>query len=77
MTKRIKFPVSTGLGAEILGTIEPALAETVRRGKVRPEPPILAGRRLWSRTHLLQAAEALGVLTDELRAKLGEEAQHA
>jgi len=70
MTNHIKFPVPTGHGAQVLGTTEPALADMVRRGKVNPEPPILAGRRLWYREHLLQAAEALGVLTDELRVVL-------
>jgi hypothetical protein len=52
------------------------LAETVRRGHVTPPPPILAGRRLWSLEHLLQAAEALDLLTDDLRATLASEAAH-
>ena len=69
----MKFPISTGQAARLINTTEPRLAETVRRGKVQPEPPILAGRRLWDLVHLLQAAENLGVLTDELRRRLGEE----
>ena len=69
----MKFPLSTGQAAQVIRTIEPRLAETVRRGKVRPEPPILAGRRLWSREHLIQAAEALGLLTSELRAELEQQ----
>jgi hypothetical protein len=68
------FPQTTGAAAELIGSTEPRLADTVRRGYVTPPPPIVAGRRLWSRAHLLQAAEALGQLTDELRAKLATEA---
>lgn len=64
------FPCSTGEAARLLGTSEPRLAETVRRGKVRPTPPIVAGRRLWSASHLLQAARVLGVLTNQLEAQL-------
>lgn len=67
------LPLTTGAASILLGTTEPRLAETVRRGHVSPPPPILAGRRLWSREHLLQAAEALDLLNDELRATLGEE----
>ena len=67
------LPTTSGAAAALLGTTEPRLAETVRRGHVTPPPPILAGRRLWSREHLLQAAEALGLLTEDLRAVLGEE----
>lgn len=66
-------PTGTGKGARAIGATEPQLNDLIRRGKVRPEPPIIAGRRIWQREHLLQAAEALGVLTDELRAKLDEE----
>ena len=73
----MKYPISTGQAAELLGTTEPQLAETVRRGRVRPAPPIFAGRRLWGPEHLIQAARALGVLTDELRAKLSQEVGHA
>lgn len=70
----MKYPISTGEAARLLRTTEPRLAETVRRGQVYPAPPVRAGRRLWDRHHVRQAAEALGVpLTDELRAELGEE----
>ena len=61
----MKYPVSTGKGARTLKSTEPQLAELVRRGKIDPEPEILAGRRLWERGHLIQAARALGVLEDE------------
>ncbi len=59
--------IPTGQGAQLLGVTEPRLSETVRRGKVSPPPRIVAGRRLWSADHLIQAAEALGVLTTELQ----------
>ena len=71
-----RFPIATGSAAELIGATEPRLAETVRRGHVAPPPPILAGRRLWSREHLLQAAEALDLLTEELKAVLTEEVGH-
>ncbi len=67
------FPITTGTAAELLGTTEPRLAETVRRGHVTPPPPVRAGRRLWSAEHLLQAAEALNLLTDDLRAQIASE----
>ena len=69
----MKFPISTGQAAEFLGTTEPKLSEEVRRARVTPPPPIFAGRRLWGREHLLQAAESLGLLTDELRERLQQE----
>ena len=73
----MEFPISTGHAAQLLGTTEPQLAETVRRGKVRPEPPVFAGRRLWGLDHLRQAADALGIPTEDLRAKLEKEATDA
>lgn len=65
--------LTTGAAAKALGTTEPRLADTVRRGHVTPPPPILAGRRLWSLKHLLQAADALDLPTDELRQQLTQE----
>jgi len=70
----MRYPLTTGRAAYLLGATEPQLSETVRRGKVRPEPLIVAGRRMWCAEHLLQAAEALGILTDDLRAKIEREA---
>jgi hypothetical protein len=67
------FPLTTGAAATLLRTTEPRLSETVRRGHVDPRPPIQAGRRLWAREQLLQAAKALGLLTAELEAKLESE----
>ena len=59
----------------IFDTTDPRLAETVRRRRFDPAPPITAGRRLWGPAHLLLAAEALGVLTPELGKQL--EHKHA
>jgi hypothetical protein len=66
----MKFPISTGQAARHLSSTEPQLAELVRRGKIRPEPRVVAGRRLWERPHLLQAARLLGVLDENLLAEL-------
>ena len=73
----MKYPISTGQAAELLGTTEPKLSEEVRRGRVTPAPAIFAGRRLWMQEHLLQAAESLGLLSDELREKLSQEVPSA
>jgi hypothetical protein len=64
---------STGQAAQLLGTTEPRLADMVRKGKIQPAPAVFAGRRLWDSAHILQAAEQLGVPTDELRRRLGQE----
>ena len=69
----MEFPISTGQAGELIGTTEPKLSEEVRRGRVSPPPRVSAGRRLWHPEHLLQAAENLGLLTDELREKLSQE----
>jgi hypothetical protein len=69
----MKYPISTGEAAQLLGTTEPRLAETVRRGKVNPAPPIMAGRRLWGPQHLRQAARHLDLLSEEFEERLGGE----
>lgn len=51
---------STGGAARLVDATEPQLAELVRRGKIRPEPRVVAGRRLWTRDHVLAAAACLG-----------------
>lgn len=66
----IQFPLWAGQGPHLLDKAEPQLADTIRRGLVHPPPPVRAGRRLWKREHLIQAPEALGVLTDGIRARL-------
>ena len=70
-------PRTTGQAAQLLDSTEPRLADLVRKGKIRPEPMILAGRRQWEPVHILKAAEYLGCLTDDLRRRLGEEVGHA
>ena len=73
----MRFPCSTGEGARFLGVTEPVLAETVRRGRVCPEPEIVAGRRLWTPGQLRQAAEVLRLLTDDVvRVLQNAENQH-
>ena len=69
----MQYPLHTGEGARAIGATEPRLNRLIRRGKIVPAPPLRSGRRLWDRGHLLQAAVALGLLTDALRAELGEE----
>lgn len=69
-----RTPLTTGAVARLLNTTEPRVAETVRRGRITPEPVVVAGRRLWSLDQVRQAAEALGLLTDDLRAVLAGEA---
>ena len=66
----MRFPLTTGDLARLLQTTEPRLGEAVRRGRVSPPPEVIAGRRLWTRPQALQAAEALGELTDDIRALL-------
>jgi hypothetical protein len=63
----MRFPCSTGEGARLVGTTEPKLADLVRRRRIKPEPEIVAGRRLWTPQLLLDAARALGLATLEVR----------
>jgi hypothetical protein len=70
------YPICTGQAAVLLNATEPALNQLVRAGKLCPPPPVVAGRRLWSEEHILQAAAHLGVLTDELRLQLEKETAH-
>jgi hypothetical protein len=73
----LRFPISTGETAHLFNLTEPKVADAVRRGLVSPPPPVRAGRRLWHRQHVRQAAAALGIeLTDDLRAQLQEEVRH-
>ncbi len=66
-------PKPTGRVALDLGVIEPRLNDLVRRGKISPPPPVVAGRRCWDRSHILQAAQLLGLPTEELIVKLDGE----
>ena len=67
----MKFPLSTGEVARILGTTEPKLSEEVRRGRVVPAPRVFAGRRIWEQTHVYQVGVRLGLLTPSLCQQLG------
>ncbi len=69
----MKYPISTGQSARLLGVGEPRLNGLIRKGRLDPEPLVSAGRRQWEAGHLLQAAEVLGVLTGDLRRRLEED----
>ena len=70
----MRYPLSTGEAARLLGATEPQLSEVVRRGGIKPEPRVLAGRRMWERDHILQAAKALDLDQEQVRSQLqGEE----
>jgi hypothetical protein len=73
----MQFPISTGQAARLIKSIEPRMAEVVRRGKVDPPPPVLAGRRQWGPEHVLQAAWYLDLLTPELEEHLEQDVTHA
>ena len=63
----MEHPISSGAAAALLGVTEPRLNDLIRRGKF-PPPPVQAGRRLWQRDHIVQAAEALGLSLDDIAA---------
>tara|TARA_R110002072_G_scaffold19443_4_gene72021 strand:- start:5095 stop:5307 length:213 start_codon:yes stop_codon:yes gene_type:complete len=69
--------MSTGQVARALGAVEPKVAELVRRGRITPPPPIVAGRRLWSLDQALEAARLLGVHDAEARERLNQGASDA
>ena len=64
---------TTGQAARLIHSTEPRLADLVRKGKIQPEPLIVAGRRQWAPIHILQAARHLGIPTDDLRRRLDGE----
>ena len=61
------LPITTGEAARLLETLEVRLNDLVRRGKVRPAPRVVAGRRAWEEMHVRQAARALGITDIERR----------
>ncbi len=67
----MEFPLSTGHAASVIGSTEPKLSEEVRRGRITPRPRVFAGRRLWHRDQVVQAAQNLGLFTQELAERLG------
>lgn len=69
----MRFPAYTGQVAQFLDVTEPRLNEAIRRQRINPPPPVVSGRRSWNREHVIQAATALGVLTDELRERLSRQ----
>jgi len=66
----VQFPLSSGQSAQFLGVTEPRLNELIRKGKLDPAPQSAAGRRLWWPEHLLAAAQAMNLPTDELRVRI-------
>lgn len=64
---------TTGRVAAVLGTTEPKVAELVRRGRICPTPRVVAGRRMWERAHVLQAASFLGLDESEVTRRLDAE----
>jgi DNA-binding transcriptional MerR regulator len=62
--------MSTGQVAEALRVTEPQLSELIRRGRLRPAPVIVAGRRLWAQEDVGRAAALLGRSKESLEAEL-------
>lgn len=61
----------TGQVACLLGHPEPRLNDLIRRGKIAA-PPVVGGRRTWTRTHIEEAARYLGVdLEDSILETIG------
>lgn len=58
-------PVGTGAVARLLQLSEPQLNEHVRKGRIRNPPPVVAGRRFWSRSIIRAAAADLEIEIDE------------
>lgn len=58
-----------------LGAPHASVYGVVRRQVALPAP-ILGGRRLWSRDHLVQAAQLAALLYDELRTRPEREVIH-
>lgn len=67
----LALPCTTATARDILGLAkDKILNELVRSGRLRPAPPVVSGRRLWSTVHLLEAARVLDRLTPELEGLL-------
>jgi hypothetical protein len=63
---------STGQVARRLRTTECRLAELVRRGRLRENPVVVAGRRLWTEEQILDAAALLRLAARDERAQSQE-----
>ena len=66
----MKYPITTGQAARVLGVTEPRLNGLIRKGRLNPEPLVSAGRRQWEQRHLSEAAAALGISADAIQRKL-------
>jgi len=62
----VNHPLSTGEVGQLLKVGEPRLNGLIRRGKIKPLPAIVFGRRAWSPDHIVQAARALGLPEEEV-----------
>jgi hypothetical protein len=72
----MQYPVFTGQAARYIGASEPKLNALVRKSKIDPTPAVVSGRRLWDREQVRQAAEELGLMTDDLRSTLAGDVRH-
>ena len=66
----MKFPASTGQVAVALNVSEPKLNHLLRRGRIRPVPRVVAGRRLWGPEEIAQAAEHFRIPRDQPEERL-------
>lgn len=70
---------SQGQAAEVLGCAQHKLGYLVQSARIRP--PMIAGRRVWSATQIIQAAKMLDIdsvmLRQRLASEVAEEAQSA
>ena len=65
------LPLSTAQVRDLLGLrSDKRLNDLVRSGRVHPAPRVVSGRRFWNVDHVRQAAEALDLLTPDLRDRL-------
>jgi hypothetical protein len=69
--------LSTGQCARLLNISEPTLSEAVRRGRLQSRIPVVAGRRLWDRDAVLEAARLFGCSPAKIEATLGRNADSA
>jgi hypothetical protein len=66
------YPISTGQAARILGVTEPFLNRWIRKSRFQQIPEIVTGRRQWRHSHVLRAAEELGLLSDDVEQRINE-----
>lgn len=61
----MKYPMSTGTVASLIGTTEPRLNDLIRRGRIHPAPVVVAGRRAWGPEQVRQAEVAVRAATQQ------------